>query len=130
MKRAVFISGGDTHMPNIEGMLHDRGFHVCWLKPEEEAVWRNQSEDVDVAIVSLNVLTMNENPFALVNQLRRHWPDIPVLFMLGAQAYGKKPVMQGQGGVYCVSEPVDLTLLCKFLDLLTKSAGRQKPARN
>ncbi len=131
MKHAIFVTGGNTHMPNIEGMLNDRGYNVCWLNHEETVEWQQcDNAKADVAIVSLNAMAMAENPFALVNQLRRQWPEVPVLFMLGAQAYGKKPAVQNQIGVYCVTEPVDLPLLCKFLDLLIAYNKDGQPVMN
>ncbi|MFP4500445.1 MAG: hypothetical protein ACLFTT_05550 [Candidatus Hydrogenedentota bacterium] len=127
MKHAIFITGGGTHMPDIHGLLNERGYEIHWLASSDDATPWNSEAHADIAIVSLNALTMKENPFALVQQLRQQWPAVPVLFLLRGQAYGKTPAVQDQDGVYCVTEPVDLSLFCKFLDLLTTSHRDGQP---
>lgn len=130
MKRALYFANGPDDENGIDALLNARGYEIRRNEEGEEDIDGSDAARADIAIIALDAQEPAWNPFNLVQRLRRASPDLPVLFMLGDRNGCSRPALEKQGGVFCVTEPVDLSLLCRFLDFVTEQRRRQRAQAN
>jgi two-component system, NtrC family, response regulator AtoC len=104
----ILVTGAEPEVRTYLGLaLSSEGFYVEFAYDGEEAIAYLSTHAPDVSVLLLDLVTPFSNGLETLKQVRRTWPDLPVI-ALSSASNAANPVSVLKAGAHaCLAKPVE-----------------------